>query len=1295
MTAELLKTPSPKKRSAAAMASRFPMAGRPAAATSKAPTEGTEPSPSDKENQSLVPSASSTCGVLTSGRSVNSAEAGENVKQNKDKSTNSGDQSRSTRSRANKSQLIQLPNPFEARLLQAKRSAKEKDADKARDARSVQNEHNGASATAILPDADRNTETKQKKKKHTSKGQEKHSDASSRPQEEAESNQRNYTEKSGAKAVAADKAPQANNQQQEFDLPDEASKKIVQTAPASSRQDTLADKSGVTSSAFVSAPSNAEVVRDCASSVGEGEEEEGEEEVQATRPPQESTPPPESPDKARKGSFAESAQLKLDASLLKLDNSEHAMNGEQLLLGATQEEGGDSDASVETISEEDEEEKTKRAPMPSYTTNEPDHVSNGASDGQQRSEKNDEDAPVTENLVAANSSSFAPAPKRTLSSMAHAKKSLVRSSNGTKQHNVPTATTRPSVTKGSFLSKSLAQVEPAPEERDGGAETLRLNASEGSARESSSLHTSDAPQLSQHLKRKSGAQETGTEVQTSRDAKAQKVSSRAANDEKANKGGDLHSAQRDMSQTTRVTYDDKRTRTSIQPQSLREKIESFHVQKSNQQSASVPLNAQHHATSMSTHAVGIGAKKLSSPLFSQSNSQSHFTVEPTSPSRGNGPAKPDLAAQFHDRQIQKPEADAKAKQPQMAKGSTTPVHSHGPSTRDLYPSIQQPATRIPSPAKSPFASPAHVSRLHDSGDAMLSDSEVEPYDTLSDGDLSLVDLKSAGQSNVNSVKPPATAPRPPGTQVRPATALPKNSKAGPSASKTAFMPSHGAGRDVPIASKDAGSTEHNVRATPTSGSTTVAPTTPHGTWGGSISLKLKGILGFATPNNPSTSVKQATARQPGPSSIVRKESAGAIGNIGAKAAAAPHHQSTTAMEKKQTAGAGSSRADSDRRVEANQAARKVGGERDAASKPSMADLKKRARDDAIAANASAPKSKVPAPNTSSIARPHGQKAAAPLATQNADAPDPKRRKTNEAPSGLTSNIKEGSQAASKTIKVTGPQQKPPIVPSQKPSTSTVAGAISAPVLKPQPTRPTPGQPTFSSQNPFQKAQSAQQDQALATVSKQLQYSKQQNANTHDVQSAQSSKISKSVAGSAAAVAAAAAAQIELEEPDSAYSDSEDEETIRRRMQHKPWETRDGLAQALEAQSTVDADMIFGIPQGSVPLDEILPAQTEGARTRRMRPRSSSATWSRDGLKQSEIDRYNERMGIHGPGVKLGGPDHAGGRSASSGSGVEASPNRGNRLSAIAQSAVSQGHVACKKGQGQGQGGHQPHQPQHR
>lgn len=102
---------------------------------------------------------------------------------------------------------------------------------------------------------------------------------------------------------------------------------------------------------------------------------------------------------------------------------------------------------------------------------------------------------------------------------------------------------------------------------------------------------------------------------------------------------------------------------------------------------------------------------------------------------------------------------------------------------------------------------------------------------------------------------------------------------------------------------------------------------------------------------------------------------------------------------------------------------------------------------------------------------------------------------------------------------------------------------------------------------------------------------------------------------------------------SEYSDSEDEETIQKRAAMPTWTQGDALDSALLSQLTVDADEIFGIPQGPVELEKILPGERTANRIRR--PRTSSANWSGpDGLAQWEIDRYNKRMGIKGPGVQL-------------------------------------------------------------
>ncbi|WFD26222.1 hypothetical protein MNAN1_001199 [Malassezia nana] len=102
---------------------------------------------------------------------------------------------------------------------------------------------------------------------------------------------------------------------------------------------------------------------------------------------------------------------------------------------------------------------------------------------------------------------------------------------------------------------------------------------------------------------------------------------------------------------------------------------------------------------------------------------------------------------------------------------------------------------------------------------------------------------------------------------------------------------------------------------------------------------------------------------------------------------------------------------------------------------------------------------------------------------------------------------------------------------------------------------------------------------------------------------------------------------ELPDVASEYSDSDDEASIRKRSQEPSWTRGRELEALLLQQASVDPDEIFGCQVGPVPLDTMLPPR-KGDR-RRLRHRTSSANWSGpDGLAQWEIDRYNERMGIH-------------------------------------------------------------------
>ncbi|KAJ1580038.1 hypothetical protein NDA12_000391 [Ustilago hordei] len=203
---------------------------------------------------------------------------------------------------------------------------------------------------------------------------------------------------------------------------------------------------------------------------------------------------------------------------------------------------------------------------------------------------------------------------------------------------------------------------------------------------------------------------------------------------------------------------------------------------------------------------------------------------------------------------------------------------------------------------------------------------------------------------------------------------------------------------------------------------------------------------------------------------------------------------------------------------------------------------------------------------------------------------------------------------------------------------------------------------FSSSNPFQQAKQ-QQLQMQMQKQKQLQMQQQQQQQ-HQAAAAASNAAQPQNAANTAAMREqelhrAAQFQFQMQNaaggrfeewgddaqqgggaadevlPDiaSEYSDSEDEETIQKRAAMPTWTQGDALDSALLAQLTVDADEIFGIPQGPVELEKILPGERTANRIRR--PRTSSANWSGpDGLAQWEIDRYNKRMGIKGPGVQL-------------------------------------------------------------
>ena len=100
----------------------------------------------------------------------------------------------------------------------------------------------------------------------------------------------------------------------------------------------------------------------------------------------------------------------------------------------------------------------------------------------------------------------------------------------------------------------------------------------------------------------------------------------------------------------------------------------------------------------------------------------------------------------------------------------------------------------------------------------------------------------------------------------------------------------------------------------------------------------------------------------------------------------------------------------------------------------------------------------------------------------------------------------------------------------------------------------------------------------------------------------------------------ASESIELPEINSEYSDSEDEDRPKK-FNPPSWAQSPELRQALEQQSTMNPDEIFG-RIGPLRMEEIF-----RTRTSRFRARTSSANWSGvDQLTAEEEKAYEKRMG---------------------------------------------------------------------
>jgi len=102
----------------------------------------------------------------------------------------------------------------------------------------------------------------------------------------------------------------------------------------------------------------------------------------------------------------------------------------------------------------------------------------------------------------------------------------------------------------------------------------------------------------------------------------------------------------------------------------------------------------------------------------------------------------------------------------------------------------------------------------------------------------------------------------------------------------------------------------------------------------------------------------------------------------------------------------------------------------------------------------------------------------------------------------------------------------------------------------------------------------------------------------------------------------ASEMIDLPEPNSEYSDSEDEGRRQGKLEAPEWTQSPELRAALESQSRVNPDDIFG-PVRPLRMEDIF-----RTRTSRFRARTSSANWSGpDALQQEEEREYARRMGF--------------------------------------------------------------------
>lgn len=1197
MAGDLLKTPSRRKGTALKTKK---------AATKKQGNKPREPSPDPfgGDDVGRVPLVADNNKENTNGRQASSSD---------NNSSSSSGILRSTRSRADKSQLIEkLPNPFQKRVLEAKENAKK-------------------------------ASTRVKSSDVTEEGSPVSAAGPSQVKEQGKTTTGKATAKQTARTAST-------------------AKKTGQSKPAeASSKASAVQEASFASTAFVSATD------------GAGNEENGihfEEsredfdegkatpsmEVEEGDEPRESTPPPQSPTKAERDNASFQARLKLEESLARLTG-----HGDDESCGSEDEENEDDapaededSARTKVGAHRDFEDQVGAEASPNGKTTHIDaeketlgiQIKGEVAQSPPSSDVRPSDArpPSVDppnkqdsNSVPASDDSASTRPVvsmmedlglgKPLSTALTSTKRALSSFSTTKKANVVATAPEPAIMtttiKSSFLSKSLRMASSEnslEEEKSSGPQEDRK---EPSNSEAGTAAPSPAP-------RSPPSSEVPAESSSSSSSSSRKRKSSVVEVDNAIKTSSPEKTPTDASSKARKVSPQtswaKEAQTSQQSAkatlaSLRSQIETY----------SKPASQK-----STTNTVGLGQKGWTSPVLGRFASQMSSRL-PKSPTKAKGavpgseagqlklPASPGKNATISTATAR----SSPAKPSRLPLASTTPANSPGPKA------VAQPRAAVePSPSKSLSSDKgASNTRVREEPDAKdkVSDGPEEEHnleddvstdsgeesssadDERSEGDLLLEEIAASStkplqqqqQQQQHSQTRPSNNARPPGaSMIRPMAAMPRN----------AAQSSH----TIKLPSKMAPST------LPPSSSTSQA----NSGWLGKVKSFIGLPPGIPVPvssasGDQSSSSTQTTSSQPhsisSSSGFVPKtihNSAGAKAGI-SKPAELPRPASAL-----NTSHASSSKPQSVIRAEA---ARKKETEKAHEREERLKQIQaQREAREAAASNAgkrereeTKPKATVPA-----------QQRPAVNASNNGETAGNKKRKSNEGAavavkaaaqlSASTTNHKLGKPSSQQNLRLGQPSGTArPVMPS-KPASQQA-----------QSTKSSQQQAVFSNQNVFQMAKASTsattnpvrpashqvtqahgQPQGQGTGSRVVQPAQAQSSQPKKPQKPQKEEY------------------IELEEPPSEYSDSEDEATIARRAKHKPWETREGLEAALLQQADIDADEIFGVPQGNVPLEEMIPPQSEHEAKARRRPRSSSANWSgKDGLQQYEIDRYNKRLGI--------------------------------------------------------------------